>query len=489
MINKKKLMFIIVLLAVVNLMLIWMFPQEEEKHQTFGEKAFPTLDVTVLIPYFEPFDNDLSNTVKDFQKYYPSLCILVLSEKIPYPYPRINDPKVRFVFKKVNPTIPKYETDPLSYIKTNHILIVPDGTRVKKNAIEQLFKTLEETKNKIVAAPIDGLRCSSIDFDIKRWTIAYLIQHNPKKCDFIDGAALLFHKEILRNFSEPFSNLFYESFFIQAKLNDLNTYIESSSAFFKRGKYLFTSSHLKWKHDMSVEKQKKALYEQFGIKRLLTSSGQEKWFGCSKTSARCFPSVLDVPYFLLQGRWTPPCCLQALRETARHVFSTYENFGIVYWLEGGSLLGAVRNHDIIPWDYDVDIGMYLNDIEKVAFLKKVWSGDKHTDYEGFVWERASEGDFIRVQYSQTNHLHVDIFPFYEKNGVMTKNTWFKTHRQDMEFPARYLKPLKRLKFVGIDAMVPNNYRDFLEMKFGRGVIEKPEYPFPEKLIEVNIRSK
>ena len=64
---------------------------------------------------------------------------------------------------------------------------------------------------------------------------------------------------------------------------------------------------------------------------------------------------------------------------------------------------------------------------------------------------------------------------------MTKDTWFKSHRQDMEFPARYLKPLERLNFVGVKAMVPNHYKDFLEMKFGRGVIESPQYPFPEKI--------
>jgi hypothetical protein len=42
------------------------------------------------------------------------------------------------------------------------------------------------------------------------------------------------------------------------------------------------------------------------------------------------------------------------------------------------------------------------------------------DVDGFIWEKATEGDFYRVQYSASNHVHVDIFPFYELDGVMTK---------------------------------------------------------------------
>ena len=43
------------------------------------------------------------------------------------------------------------------------------------------------------------------------------------------------------------------------------------------------------------------------------------------------------------------------------------------------------------------------------------------DDKGFIWEKAVEGDFYRVQYSAKNRVHVDIFPFYEdENGYMTK---------------------------------------------------------------------
>lgn len=51
-----------------------------------------------------------------------------------------------------------------------------------------------------------------------------------------------------------------------------------------------------------------------------------------------------------------------------------------------------------------------------------------------------------------------------------------SHPQDTEFPAHFLKPLERRRFLGVDVSVPNNARAFISLKFGAGAIEHPRLP-------------
>ena len=52
-----------------------------------------------------------------------------------------------------------------------------------------------------------------------------------------------------------------------------------------------------------------------------------------------------------------------------NVFKTHQ---ITYWIDGGTLLGAVRHQDIIPWDDDGDIVVLSSDKNKFINLKQTF---------------------------------------------------------------------------------------------------------------------
>jgi len=44
-------------------------------------------------------------------------------------------------------------------------------------------------------------------------------------------------------------------------------------------------------------------------------------------------------------------------ETLKEIKHILDDVGVKYWLDFGTLLGAVRDGKFIPWDTDIDLGM------------------------------------------------------------------------------------------------------------------------------------
>ncbi|MBQ8750506.1 MAG: LicD family protein [Alphaproteobacteria bacterium] len=100
-------------------------------------------------------------------------------------------------------------------------------------------------------------------------------------------------------------------------------------------------------------------------------------------------------------------------------------YGIRYWLDFGTLLGAVRHKGFIPWDDDIDICMLREDYEKLPSIL-----DDEFSKDGFYWRG---GEIIQLFY-KNSPAWVDIFPVDSGNTINPpKDVEYKKFIENMDY--------------------------------------------------------
>jgi hypothetical protein len=127
-----------------------------------------------------------------------------------------------------------------------------------------------------------------------------------------------------------------------------------------------------------------------------------------------------------------------------------------YWLEGGTLIGAIREGAILSWDKDVDVSMLESD-------RKILWENKNT-IKKFGLKTNYTDSIYRIDFK---NVYMDIFSYELKNGIYQEINWRnRTRWPESYYKPKQLFPLKNAKLGPLIQPVPNLSKNFLKQAYG-----------------------
>lgn len=260
----------------------------------------------------------------------------------------------------------------------------------------------------------------------------------------------------------------------------------------KRGRRLYSLSG----YDLAVLNKQacgdlKGFAKRHGIHELLLSQNSVSWRGCGKKSPPCPFNF----YVNRLGLNTAPCCRAHMRELCYVVCKWLDEMGAVHWIEGGTLLGAVRGKGVLlPWEDDVDVSVLADRSVTWSSLaselaergaREGYSVDAYPAHGFFTisydppgrrpfhWQRNRMRGEIRLDlavYRRSISFGRAVVERCTKKGEMpaTESGWYGV-------PQNMVLPAAQIAFLGGDFSCPRQSQEYLRVLYGD--FRKLEYSY------------
>jgi lipopolysaccharide cholinephosphotransferase len=169
--------------------------------------------------------------------------------------------------------------------------------------------------------------------------------------------------------------------------------------------------------------------------------------------------------------------LNYARKTLIEICQLLDTTNIPYHLEGGTLLGIVRDGDLLPWDGDLDISIpveYANQLrkqtwrffkmgKKLSVRKSKLTNDVIQYDQISLFKLKPLGAYILRMFLPNHEILVlDIFTKVKDE----KYVYWQANGKIMRVDKKHYESHEIVSFLGIELKVPNQYKEYLTKKYG-----------------------
>ena len=223
--------------------------------------------------------------------------------------------------------------------------------------------------------------------------------------------------------------------------------------------------------------------KQHSIRELkISPDGGVNWLGCSKNSLPC-----PLNHYLHRlGLNTPPCCREHIADLGRFVAGCLQDMGAIHWIDGGTLLGAVReNGGLLAWEDDIDISVLLDD--ETTWEKLCATLSRRGAKDGYYVDIFKKSGFLTVSYDKPQswplrwernrmrgEIHLDLVSYRHATDCgqpVLERQLLKGAMPVMQsgwhgVPKEIIFPTSTINFLGSDIPCPNQPEAFLKILYG-----------------------
>ncbi len=132
---------------------------------------------------------------------------------------------------------------------------------------------------------------------------------------------------------------------------------------------------------------------------------------------------------------------------------------IKYYLQTGILLGAIRNNNLIPWDWDVEFSVFSIDLKPRLFELQ----SKLQNSEFNIIKTDKELNSIKIDFYGKLPSHTTSYTIYGWSHDKKKKIFW---RKKFKVPEHFILNMKKIKFFDKFHYAPHPPEKYLEYQYG-----------------------